>query len=158
VYNGPLRLTTPYFLSIGLGSYGGGTMSHESLQDIVSSPDASIPFLDGQVCISVQYLTPSMQGIDFLCCTYATRQSFLLCHPFCYIGLGRLEGGTIYQKSLQDILSSPDASIPFLDGHVCISVHYLTPKHEWPTLPVLHMCKNGEPPIMPPLLYIGLGK
>ena len=50
VYNGPLRLTTPYFLSIGLGDYGAG-ITQESLQSIVCSPDASIPFLDGQVLL-----------------------------------------------------------------------------------------------------------
>lgn len=47
VYNGPLRLTTPYFLSIGLGKYG-GNITQESLQEFLSSPDGSIPFLDGQ--------------------------------------------------------------------------------------------------------------
>ena len=48
VYNGPLRLTTPYFLSIGLGDYGAGTTC-ESLRRVACSPDASVPFLDGQV-------------------------------------------------------------------------------------------------------------
>ena len=48
VYNGPLRLTTPYFLSIGLGDYGAG-LTQGSLQSIVAAPNASVPFLDGQV-------------------------------------------------------------------------------------------------------------
>lgn len=48
VYCGPLRLTTPYFLSIGLGNYGAG-ITQESLQSIACCPDASVPFLDGQV-------------------------------------------------------------------------------------------------------------
>ena len=50
VYSGPLRLTTPYFLSIGLGSYGAG-LTQESLRGMVCSPDASVPFLDGQVSL-----------------------------------------------------------------------------------------------------------
>ena len=48
VYSGPLRLTVPYFLSIGVDIYG-SSPSQESLQSIVCSPDASTPFLDGQV-------------------------------------------------------------------------------------------------------------
>lgn len=48
VYNGPLRLTVPYFLSIGLGGLGRGC-SEDTLLDIVSSPEASTPLLDGQV-------------------------------------------------------------------------------------------------------------
>ena len=48
VYNGPLRLTVPYFLSVSMDIYSGGP-SQESLQELVSSPDASTPFLDGQV-------------------------------------------------------------------------------------------------------------
>ena len=60
VYNGPLRLITPYFLSIGLGNYG-GDLSRESLQDIASSPDTRIPFLDGQViCSATDHDGPSM--------------------------------------------------------------------------------------------------
>ncbi|EIE24788.1 hypothetical protein COCSUDRAFT_62198 [Coccomyxa subellipsoidea C-169] len=47
VYNGPLRLTVPYFLSIGLGGLGRGC-SDDTLLDIVSSPEASTPLLDGQ--------------------------------------------------------------------------------------------------------------
>lgn len=48
VYNGPLRLTVPYFLSIGLGGLGRGC-TEDALLDIVSSPEASTPLLDGQV-------------------------------------------------------------------------------------------------------------
>lgn len=47
VYNGPLRLTVPYFMSIGLG--GLGRCTEDTLLDIVSSPEASTPLLDGQV-------------------------------------------------------------------------------------------------------------
>ena len=41
VYNGPLRLTTPYFLSIGLGDYGDG-LTQGSLQSIVAAHNASV--------------------------------------------------------------------------------------------------------------------
>jgi len=61
-------------------------------------------------------------------------------------------------ESLQDIMSPPDTSIPFLDGQVCISVHHLTPKHERHILPALQICKKAGHPIMSPLLQIGLGK
>lgn len=48
VYNGPLRLTVPYFMSIGLGGLG-RSCTEDTLLDIVSSPEASTPLLDGQV-------------------------------------------------------------------------------------------------------------
>lgn len=48
VYNGPLRLAVPYFLSVGLGSLG-RECSEAALLDIVSSAEASTPLLAGQV-------------------------------------------------------------------------------------------------------------
>lgn len=53
VYNGPLRLTVPYFLSIGVANLG---CSEEALRDIVSNSDISTPLLDGQVCICSKLL------------------------------------------------------------------------------------------------------
>lgn len=46
VYNGPLRLALPYFLSIGVGDVA---CSVEAFRDILASPDVSTPLLDGQV-------------------------------------------------------------------------------------------------------------
>ena len=59
VYNGPLRLTTPYFLSIGLGDYGAG-ITQQSLRRVVCSPDASVPFLDGQVVTLICTFRPAL--------------------------------------------------------------------------------------------------